>query len=152
MRGTRIGKKAQVEEHLIHVAIMFYVIYIIVVLTIVLSIFLSVTLDTQETELKVISARLVHEASFYDKDTGRTYAGVIDSNSAKEESINKAINFGREIRLAARATIGDIAIKYNDAWFERLRPRVGFDVKKAETEAYVVADGEAKKARIEAIT
>ena len=151
MRSTRIGKKAQVEEHLIHFAIMFYVIYIIIVLVIVINIFLRTTIDIDETELRIITSRMLHEASAYDKETGRTYAGIIDSSALNEEKMNKAIYFGKERRLGAKIKAGDTEIDYNSKWLERLKPRVGYDVKKAETNAYMVYNGEGKTAKIEAV-
>lgn len=155
MRSTRIGRKAQVEEHIIHVPTMLFVAYVFVALITVKLVFEAKKVDIEKTELSILANRLVHESSAYDKDTGRTYTGVIDKDAVKDENLQKSMHFGRERRLGIKAKAGEdggTEINYNRKWFERLMPRAGYDTEKIEEEAYIVNDGEGKIMRIEAVT
>ena len=137
MRSYNIGKKAQSDETLIHLPIMFYIIFVVIVIAVMLNVFINRSVNIENAELKIISNRLIHESSVYDKETGRTYEGQIDSKELTEGKIDKAINYGGDNRLSAKISYDGWATSYNEKWYTRIRPRVGYDAKRTISEVFV---------------
>ena len=152
MRSRRNGKKAQ-HELMSHLMLAVYVIYVGVTSVSFYYMYGSEKTKIEQTELGIMSKRVVYEASTYDAETGRTYIGLIDSKSATEEQLNKEINFGKtEVRIGVRIKTKDSTITYNGKWFDRLNPRAGQDVEKEREYAYLIIQGKGEAARIEAVT
>ncbi len=129
-----------------------YVIYVVVTSVSFYYMYGSEKTKIEQAELGIMSKRVVYEASAYDAETGRIYVGLIDSNAATEEQLNKEINFGKtEVRLGVRIKTEDSTITYNGKWFERLNPRAGQDVEKEREYAYLIMQGKGEAAKIEAV-
>jgi hypothetical protein len=153
MRSYNIGKKAQADETLVHLPIMFYVIYVVVVIAVLLNLFIAKSVNIEQTELKIISSRMIHESSYYDPELERFVEGTIDFNKAKEEEFDKNINYAKANRIAAKITMVDNSIDYNSKLYTRIRPRAGYDATLAKTNIFLIdGSGSGKYSNVEVVT
>ncbi len=148
MRSARINKKSQIDEMLTHIMIIAFVIIVVVTVVTVYFVYTNQKIQIEDSELRITSNRLINEISTYDLDTGRTYIGVIDSQ--KKPDIE--IAYKAEARIGAKIQMENDAITFNEKWFNRLKPRAGYDAKKIESNAYLIINGEGIPAEIEAVT
>lgn len=152
MRSRAIGKKGQIDELLIHVPIVVYVLFVLFSILLAGGLFIHDKIDSRRAELTIIENRIVHEASVYDAATGRTYIGVIDTNAITAKDLDMSIDYSFEKRLGAQIIVGSGVLFYNQKWYEFLIPQAGYIVSKVEQKIYVIEDGEGKPARIRAVT
>ncbi|MBI4439186.1 hypothetical protein HY640_04600 [Candidatus Woesearchaeota archaeon] len=152
MRSRKIGKKAQIDELLVHITKAVYVIWVLLSLIGATYLVSQKKIETEQTELAITHARIISGISAYDKETGRTYLGTSDSLKTTDQELGKAIHYGKERKIAASLEIESQKSYYNKRWFERLKPRKGYDVESAQAEYHVVENGEGKKAAIEVLT
>ncbi len=149
MRSTRIGKKGQIDEMLVNFLNILFIIYVVVITTAVYFIYTEKKIAIEDAELGIVANRMVREVSTYDKDTGRTYVGMIDPDKGNE--IDDQIAFGNEVRIGAAIQMENSRITYQQKWLDRLKPRVGYDAKKIEKEVFLLENGYGKPAKIEAV-
>ncbi|MBI2133337.1 hypothetical protein HYU11_01505 [Candidatus Woesearchaeota archaeon] len=143
----RSRKHGQIDENLVHIMTIAYLIYVVVITTAIFFIYTEKKIQIEDAELQIISNRLINEISKVEKDTGRLQVGNIEVS----KDVDREIDFGNRTVISASIRYGEHEMYYNQKWFVRMRPRVGFDAHKNEKETYLIEEGRGKPGKIEAI-